>query len=143
VVSLGFVQVKIGSVRLGKREQIEKGGSPWERKRSEAPAKPNPIDITWEQRYGIAIHEPVGRKPITQVTGPKALWTCTMQFNVTNEDSMAEVRDLTVGPHIVRTSLDSLCMYLERKRMTQPGGTNDFYYNCTLSFIEANDRGTS
>jgi hypothetical protein len=125
----GRVRVKIGSVRLG----VPLG--------SETPSRPNPKDIVWEQVYGIEKKYPVGRKPITQVTQPLALWTATITYEVTHDAAMNEVRDLGVGPHLVETSLHKICMYLERKRMSQHPGTDDHRYNVTLQLIEANDGG--
>lgn len=126
---VGWVEVSVGDVTLGKKSYAENQ------------SKPNPVEIVWEEKFGIEIHYPVGKKPITQCTQPEALWTCTMQFETLNEPAMDEVRDLRVGPHMVTTSLQSICMYLDRKRMVQSQGTNDFVYRCSLSFVEANDGG--
>lgn len=125
----GHVKVRIGVIELGKP------ATPGAR------SKPNPKEISWEQKFGIEVHYPVGRKPITECVQPEALWVSTIQFETTTEDGMTEVRDLTVGPHYVTTSLHKICMYLERKRMVQPSGTDDFKYSVTLGLIEANDGG--
>jgi len=126
----GHVKVEIGKVRLG------------EPATPTAPGKPNPKEISWEQKFGIERHYPTGRKPITECVQPLALWEATIQFETTTETGMAEIRDLPVGPHYVRTSLHKICMYLERKRMVQLAGTDDFKYSVTLGLVEANDGGT-
>lgn len=132
---MGKVRVKIGEIKLGDKAAIGVNGG-------ETRSKPNPKDITWEQEFGIEIHKPTGRKPITQVTSPEALWYATINFNTVEDLERDRVIALGIGPHYVVTAGHKHCMYLKRKRMVQPSKTDDGYSDVSLQLVEANDGGS-
>ncbi len=128
--------VKIGSVELGIRNASDPDLS-----------QPNP-EITWTQEFEIVIHKTVGQKPLTQCTIPNGIWNLALKFNTLKgtdggiSDVLVAIRDMLAGPHRVEDALfnEGKCMFIQKKTITQPKGTKDFYHTVELQLIEANSK---
>jgi hypothetical protein len=128
--------VKIHGIELGIRSNEDLETS-----------KPNPIELQYSWESEIVVHKTVGQKPITQCTIPEGLWSLVVRFNTLKgpdgglSDVLTKVKELKAGPGMVSTALfnEGICMYLQKKHITQTKGTEDYYHTVELTLIEAND----
>ena len=110
-------------------------------------SQPNPIELQYSWESEIVVHKTVGQKPITQCTIPEGLWSLVVRFNTLKgpegglSDVLTKVKELKAGPGMVSTALfnEGICMYLQKKHITQTKGTKDYYHTVELTLIEAND----
>jgi len=123
-------RVKIGSVMLGMTPPF----NPDE-------GQPNPLLIEWAQGNTINKIDIVGAKQKTECTNDNGLWKLTIKFRTLRKHAAIYdvLKTMKAGPHLISTSFQELCMYLESKTILQVFSTSDEYFEWTMTFTEQND----
>lgn len=127
--SVGYVRFAIDGFAFGQQ------GDPGKRQ------DPNPRSIRWSQENTIVTAQIPGHRNKTQCTDPGGggLWRLDVRLRTLTREARDFLKALTPGPHVVQTSLMTLCMYLVSKVAEQVEGEDDLTWSWSLSFLEAND----